>query len=282
MRVTKATLEVGLMGDKDTAGFAQERSSGEREQVQKSRHLGKEVFGSGAPIAISAIALAVSLLTYLDQHHANQVAQTSAEQAYAVKASFWSIIQPSPLQKPRPFNNSDFQTLRNLAEHGGSTSVVVVNGSGGEVSRADLLTLFMPVELSAASAIGVEIENQGDAPISTVNLVIKAQDSEGQNLGSRTVSVGTVPACSIDKVSSVQSATNDLVRTVFPRMVQSQGTTVVLDFPTIYVASMIFTDSLGVRWMRLQNGALSKYTRGQSGSISIEYPTGITRLSSCS
>ena len=159
---------------------------------------------------------------------------------------------------------------------------MVVNGSGGEVSRADLLTLFMPVELSAASAIGVEIENQGDAPISTVNLVIKAQDSEGQNLGSRTVSVGTVPACSIDKVSSVQSATNDLVRTVFPRMVQSQGTTVVLDFPTIYVASMIFTDSLGVRWVRLQNGALSKYTGRQASSISIEHPNGITSLSSCS
>src|SRR5271169_7044528 len=48
-----------------------------------------------APIAISIIALIISLLAYIDQHNANQIASTSAAMAEANKVAFWSTPSTS-------------------------------------------------------------------------------------------------------------------------------------------------------------------------------------------
>jgi hypothetical protein len=276
------------MDDENPASTASERSSVEEKRAPESRRSPQNRISKILPYAISIIAVVISLLAYFDQHHANQLAEISAQQAYAQKASFWTVYQPSPTAKLSAVSNPFVEAVRQLTlKENFIGSSMEIGGPG--LSKAGIVAAFMPAELYGADNIGVRIDNLGAAPISNVDLVIKAQDSTGSTLGTQTIDVGTIPPCSIANVNSAGAAIDSLIEAGFPGEVAEAAFPAgsgdfTVSFPTVEVASMTFTDSLGSSWVKSQNGTLSKYTGGQANGASIEYANrnDITAASGCS
>lgn len=284
------------MNDEDQAGVARSQPSGKEGGIKRSSPSARERISRSVPYVISVAAVIISALTYSDQRNADRAAVTSAEQAYAVKASFWAEYRPSPANrlghtpvvtftvlppsirtKPR-WNTPHF--LGYLQTRDGTTYRYLApfkpnsfRAATAEVLRSE------PAGLIENGDIQVMIENQANAPISGVDLIVDARDSTGAVVGTRVIDVGTVPPCSIAKVSRIQQVAAGLMNRAQTTI---QNGVLIIIPPTIGLASMVFTDSLGIRWERSQNGVLIKYSGRQvSGLSSIEYPTDITTAPGC-
>jgi hypothetical protein len=224
-------------------------------EARKSDRSSKERASSVLPLVMSAIAIVISVLALIDQHSANLAAESSSQEAYAVKASFWLIYSPP---QPTTFlegksNRRQVRAIRRVLD---ALAAALKKESNGQFILAPAAAVSVP---AAEAAV---IENQGSAPISNVSLVLEARDETGRLLGSKTIEIGTVPPCSFATVKAIQQVADGLANTA------SRDSLVV----TIDVPSMIFTDNLGVRWIRHQNGTLAKYAGPANNSESYEYP----------
>lgn len=287
------------MSDEDQANAARRHPPGKQSGIRRSPPSATERIGKAVPYVISVAALIISALAYYDQHNADRAAVTSAEQAYAVKASFWAKFRPSPAVDRSGRAVVTFlvvpPSIRAMPRW--NTPRFLGYSQSGDVTTYVFQRPFKPNSSRAAAAdvlqsqsagliengdVQVMIENQADAPISNVNLIVDARDSAGVVVGTRTIGIGTVPPCSLAKVTTIQQMAASLMNKA---QTTTQNGILYITPPIIGLASMVFTDSLGVRWERFQDGALTKYVSRQvSDSASIEDPVSshISTAAGCS
>lgn len=77
--------------------------------VKPSPFLGalKKLTSKDLPLALSVIAVIISLLTYIDQHNADQNAAIASAEADAAKVSFWLVSSKGPGQLPEVVVQND-------------------------------------------------------------------------------------------------------------------------------------------------------------------------------
>jgi hypothetical protein len=277
-----------MMNDEDQANVARRHESGKESGVGRSLPSARERISKAVPYVISVAAVIISALAYFDQHNTDRAAATSAEQAYAVKASFWAKYRPSPavgrsahtpvvtftvlppsIRSGPRWNTAHFLGYSQSSD--GTTYLFEAPETNNHRAASAEVMLSESAGLIENGNVEVMIENQANAPISNVDLIVDARNDAGMVVGTRAIDVGTVPPCSIAKVSTIQQVAASLMNKV---QATTQNGVYMIIPPTMGLASMVFTDSLGARWERSQNGVLAKYVGRQvSGSSSIEYPT---------
>jgi hypothetical protein len=246
---------------------------------------------TASPFVVSAIAVLISLLAYLDQHSTNEAARISSEQIYATNSSFWLVDKPSTSRSSAGQDSTarqQFQQAVAAAQAAGLASgkskVIVTFGPISPAEAEQIAGKSTSVEVIEIPAINVdtsveaEIENRNSTPISNVDLIVRAQAGLGKVLSTEAVRVGTVPPCSIAAVNTISSTmtsiTNQLLDNALAHSVNYNEI-------TIDISSMVFTDSNGMRWMRSQNGELTEDASAINDPSSIEYPDQITTAPGC-
>jgi hypothetical protein len=233
-----------------------------------------------SPFVVSTIAVAISLLAYLDQHVANESAQISAEQAYAANSSFWLVYRPPPPMKLSKQDKVDLRAIQNAIKEFDKALASESKPRTAIITGPLLSSSTGVLVLNENTSVEVVIENRNSTPITDVDLIIDAQEGVGQVLSSESIGVGTVPPCSTATVNTISQATSDLNDKLVMNMALHGAK---YGEVTIGVESMVFTDSNGVRWVRSQNGGFTRYSGQISSPTSIEYPAGndITTAAGC-
>jgi hypothetical protein len=270
------------MNDENPASAPRSHLPGKEGNTRQPPSSVRERLSKSAPCIISVIAVIISALTYLDQHNTDRAAANSAEQVYAAKVSFWPVNELNDsshaprllfMVEPPSFRLTSQSNAHYFTGYSRSSTGITYYFQAPETT-AEMIGVTVEKEPQSALLIQsgyvqIVIENQANTPISNVDLAIDAWDSTGMALGTRIIDVGTVPPCSTARVTSLQHAVASLMNTA---QATTQNGTFTITPPTIGLASMAFTDSLGIRWERVQNGALVKYTGRQVSGSSIENP----------
>ena len=230
----------------------------------------KKVAKSSPPYFISLAAIVISLLTYIDQHNANEAVQRSAEATYAANASFWLAYAPPPPVKLSSQNKKRLQeiarafkeitkSLESTAPRSSSTTPTPT------ATPSPNRTVLIVPSLLINTSVEVHIENRNNTPITNVSLAIQARQDANKILATKIVEVGTIPPCSIATITSIGQDMGSLADNVLSERLHSLGAI------SVSVTSMDFTDSNGVRWRRYQNDGFSKAARRVSSPSSLEF-----------